>query len=423
MSAGLGTKYAPPFRLVGVHFAAGVVGLLVFAAALVASARTLDGHFFQARVLALTHLCVLGWLMPITLGALHQLIPVVFERPLLSTKLPYLALAIFLSGAAGMIWQFWHWTVYTPAFVWHAVFAATGLAIDVLHLAVTIALARRWSLTGANVIASFAWLLAAATLGVVLAWNLWQPFLTTDHLQLLRAHAHGAALGFFGLLIMGVAYRLLEMFLLGYVDRWRPGWVAFVATNAALVLLVTSFVLRARTLHVAAIGLGVVGIAGFVIQVRRIVAARTRRALDPAFRHTVMSLVYLGLAAAAGAALVLAPMSPALRNRLILVYGLLALPGFIGSIVIGQLHKILPFLVWFHRFGPYVGLKKVPTAGELVPRTPQRVLLVILHVAVATLVAGVLAGAPALRLAGAALFAAAALVLTFNLAAIASRRP
>lgn len=423
MSAGLGTKYAPPFRLVGVHIAAGVVGLLVFAAALVASAMSLDGHFFQARVLALTHLCVLGWLMPITLGALHQLIPVVFERPLVSTKLPYVALVIFLSGAAGMIWQFWYWTVYTPAFVWHAALAATGLAIAVIHLGVTIALARRWSLTGANVIAAFVWLLAAATLGVVLAWNLWQPILSFDHLQLLRAHAHGAALGFFGLLIMGVAYRLLEMFLLGYVDRWRPGWVAFGATNAALVVLITSFVVRSRALHTVAIVLGVVGIVAFIVQVRRIVKARTRRALDPAFRHTTMSLVYLVLAAAAGAALVLAPLSPALRNRMILAYGLLALPGFIGSIVVGQLHKILPFLVWFHRFGPYVGLKKVPTAGELVPRIPQRVLLVVLHVAVATLIAGVLVGAPHLRLAGAALFALAALVFTFNLAAIASRRP
>src|SRR5690606_548188 len=153
--------------------------------------------------------------------ALHQLIPVVFERPLLSPRVvPMIGLVVFVSGAAGMIWQFWHWGVYDRSFVVYAALAATGLTIDVLHLAVTIARARRWTLTGVNVIAAFAWLLGAVGLGVALAWNLWHPYLTTDHLRLLRAHAHAATLGFFGLLIMGVAYRLLEMFLLAYIDRW-----------------------------------------------------------------------------------------------------------------------------------------------------------------------------------------------------------
>lgn len=423
MRAGLGTRYAPPFRLVGVHLVVGVAGMLVFAAALATSARSLEGHYFQPRVLALTHLCVLGWLMPITLGALHQLVPVVFERPLASTWLPYVGLALFASGAAGMIWQFWHWGVYSPSFVWHAAAAATGLAIDVVHLGVTIARARRHSLTGAHVLTAFAWLLGAVTLGVALAWNLWQPYLQSDHLRLLRAHAHAAALGFFGLLIMGVAYRMLEMFLLAYVDAWRPGWVALVATNAAVGLLVGALVWHSHALHVAAVGAGALGVAAFLVQIRRMVRARTRRALDPAFRHTALSFGYLALAAVTGAALVLAPLSPATRDRLVLVYGLLALPGFIGSVVIGQLHKILPFLVWFHRFGPYVGLKAVPTAGELVPARPQRVLLVVLHAAMVALIAGVLADLATVRVAGAALFAAAALVFTYNLGATAARRP
>lgn len=423
MAAGPATRYAPPFALVGAHFAVGVAGLLAFAAALVASARGLTGFYVQPRVLALTHLCVLGWLMPITLGALHQLVPVVFERPLRSTRLPYLGLAMFAGGAAGMVWQFWFWTVWRPSFVWHAGLAASGLALDVVHLTATIVRSRRRSLTGAHVLAAFAWLLLALGFGVTLAWNLWHPFLTSDPLMVLRAHAHVAALGFFGLLIMGVAYRLLEMFQLAYVDAWRPGWVAFAAVNAALVLLVAAFLFHAQALHLAAIAAGAVGIAAFLVQVRRVVRARTRRALDPPFQHTALSFVYLSLAAAIGAALATVPMSFELRSRVALAYGLVALPGFIGSIVVGQMHKILPFLVWFHRFGPYVGLRPVPTAGELVPAGPQRALVVLLHAGIALLVAGVLADAPPVRLAGALVFLAAALVFTFNLGVIASRKP
>jgi hypothetical protein len=420
---GPATRYAPPLRLVAAHFAVGVAGLLVFAWALVVSARGLTGFYFQPRVLALTHLCVLGWLMPITLGALHQLVPVVFERPLVSTRLPYLGLALFAGGAAGMIWQFWHWGVYDVSFVWHAAIAAAGLAVDVVHLGITIVRSQRRDLTGAHVLAAFVWLLIAVGLGVALAWNLWRPYLRMDHLMLLRAHAHAAALGFFGLLVMGVAYRLLEMFLLAYNDRWRAGWVALAATNLALVLLVAAFVEGLGGLHVAGMVAGAVGIVAFLLQIRTVVRVRTRRRLDPPFQHTLASLGYLGLALVAGVALVIVPSSPAMRDRLILAYGLLALPGFVGTIVVGQLHKIWPFLIWFHRFGAYVGLKKVPSASELLPAAPQRALVVLLHGALATLIAGVLLDAPTVRLAGAIGFAAAAGLLTYNLAAIATRRP
>src|SRR5512143_816989 len=98
MAAAPSTRYAPPFRLIGVHLAIGVAGLVAFATALVVAARGLAGCYVQPRVLALTHLCVLGWLMPITLGALHQLVPVVFERPLWSTRIPYVGLAMFVCG-------------------------------------------------------------------------------------------------------------------------------------------------------------------------------------------------------------------------------------------------------------------------------------------------------------------------------------
>ena len=94
MAAPPGPRYAPPFLLVGVHVAIGVAGMVAFAAALVVAAPGLAGFYVQPRVLALTHLCVLGWLMPITLGALHQLVPVVFELPANAPK-KELSLAVF----------------------------------------------------------------------------------------------------------------------------------------------------------------------------------------------------------------------------------------------------------------------------------------------------------------------------------------
>jgi hypothetical protein len=39
--------------------------------------------------------------------------------------------------------------------------------------------------------------------------------------------------------------------------------------------------------------------------------------------------------------------------------------GFISSMITGHLYKIVPFLVWFERFSPLVGKKKVPMLHEM----------------------------------------------------------
>jgi hypothetical protein len=41
--------------------------------------------------------------------------------------------------------------------------------------------------------------------------------------------------------------------------------------------------------------------------------------------------------------------------------------GFITFMISGHLYKIIPFLVWYERFSPYVGKKKVPMLADMVP--------------------------------------------------------
>jgi hypothetical protein len=39
--------------------------------------------------------------------------------------------------------------------------------------------------------------------------------------------------------------------------------------------------------------------------------------------------------------------------------------GFFAFIIIAHLYKIIPFLVWFHRFSPYIGERDVPMLQEM----------------------------------------------------------
>ena len=41
--------------------------------------------------------------------------------------------------------------------------------------------------------------------------------------------------------------------------------------------------------------------------------------------------------------------------------------GFLSPIITAHLYKIVPFLVWFHRFASLVGKQKVPMLADMVP--------------------------------------------------------
>ncbi|MBI1949530.1 MAG: hypothetical protein HYS27_27840 [Deltaproteobacteria bacterium] len=439
---GIATRHSPSFALVQAHFGVGMVGMAAFAAALVwfaarlagAEAGQLGSHYFQPTLLGLVHLCVLGWFLPVALGAMHQLLPVVFEVPVRSERLAWTGLALYLPGAAGLILHLWGFRLGV-GLVASATLLFAAVLVYVTNLVATLRAAKSVPQLGWFVLAALAWLVFAAGLGLALAWNLHAPFVAGDHLEGLRAHAHAAALGFFGLLIMGVALRLMEMFLLAYVDDVRAARVALVLVNLALVALVAQrLVVSSPTLAAVLEGLSVLaavsGIAAFLTQVGRLWFARMKRHVEVPWWHALASFSYLAVAGALGAVVALVPASAleslavGLPERLALAYGFIALAGFIGSIIVGQLYKIWPFLVWFHRFSPLVGLKKVPTASELVPLRSQRVQWAAHHVGVVLFAVGVLLppGGP-LPLIGAASFALAVALFLFHMAIVARSRP
>ncbi len=411
----LATQYAPSLRLVAAHFALGIVGFVAFSFALFFRAAFVHGHFFQPQILGLVHLCVLGWLLPITLGALHQLIPVVFEAKVRSERAPWIALALYVVGASGFVAQLWSFS-FGDGFVGSAALLVLALYLYLGNLAATLWHGAARTLTGACVIAAFLYLSVAAGLGFALALHLHAPYLSIDHLRLLRVHAHVAGFGFFGLLIMGVSYRLLEMFLIAYVKREDAGWFALAAVNVSLAALVGYHLLApsSRLLTVSVIA-AVLGIGAFLVQVSRIYRARMRKRTDLPWRHTAASFSYLVVAAVIAVIMASMRLDSAVEERLQLAYGFVALPGFIGSVIVGQLHKILPFLVWFHRYSHYVGLREVPAASELLAVSPQRVQWFLMHGGIAVVALGLLLGQGALRTCGAGLLLASSLLFARNM--------
>jgi hypothetical protein len=101
---------------------------------------------------------------------------------------------------------------------------------------------------------------------------------------------------------------------------------------------------------------------------------RRRRRLDTSLRFWQLGLCAAFATAAAAVAAHFLP-----QPRWVLLFGWLAIWGWAGMIVHGMLTRIVPFLVWLHRFMPQVGRAPVPSLRSLLPDRWTRVGLA-LHV-------------------------------------------
>jgi hypothetical protein len=94
----------------------------------------------------------------------------------------------------------------------------------------------------------------------------------------------------------------------------------------------------------------------------RNLSQRGRREPDASLRFWQVGLCAAFAAAACG---VMAHVLPHPRWNLLL--GWMAIWGWAGMIIHGMLTRIVPFLVWFHRFSPLVGSAPVPSPRDLLP--------------------------------------------------------
>jgi hypothetical protein len=196
------------------------------------------------------------------------------------------------------------------------------------------------------------------------------------------------------------------------------------ATLAALALALAG----APAVALAGLGPGAVAIvvAPAALLVWLVHPAQTALALRRRKRRRVDASVrfwWAGLACTPAAVPLAAGMLFGEDGRWSIATGVVLLWGSAGLIVHGMLSRIVPFLVWFHRFSPLVGVAPVPSMRALLPEPRIRVGLVA-HVA--ALVAGLVAVASGTAAAGGVfgvLVVATGAVLGANLIHTLRRRP
>ena len=103
----LSSNNAPDSSVVKPHFIFGSIALLILSVMIILADTNLLEAYFNTKILAITHMAVLGWASMIVFGALYQLIPVVFETSLYSEKLAKFTFWAFGFSVLFLTYTFW----------------------------------------------------------------------------------------------------------------------------------------------------------------------------------------------------------------------------------------------------------------------------------------------------------------------------
>lgn len=405
---------APELSIPMRHFAFALASFLVFAAAFAwgAFGEHLLGFDFEARwTLGLVHTLTLGWIAMTLFGAMCQMAPVLWETSLASPGAAKAAWWLFASGIAGFVGCLW---TGAERYWIPAVFLVCAVALYLYVLLRTMRSARQLDWTGKHLVLSTGYLAILATLGLLLAYDRHQRRLFSDPAGVLIAHIHLALIGWVSLSIVGVSYRLVAMFSLSHIDSKTPGRLALALLNAGLLgLSVDALFFGHHHLRIWACVLST-GYLAYAFQMRRLFMERSRK-IDPALAYTLAALFGGFVWSALGVSLAFGWLPDETETRAAYVF--CALLGWVTPFILGQIHKIIPFLVWLH---VYSKAWKPPTPlPKIADLTSERLAWAELAVFVPGVYAGVagflLQSYPLLR-AGSVLLLTAAVLYAVNIA-------
>jgi hypothetical protein len=406
-------------RLAGEHFAAATLYLLAGSVGLVWIAPELAaGNYLSPHVAGVTHLFTLGWLTMTIFGALYQLLPVALGAPIRWPTLGHASFWTFAPGAG-----LFACGVADSLPVLHHLgvgLVAIGVILAVINIAATLPRARSRDVTWAAIAIAITYLSSTLVLGIVLLHNIDAGFIAAERLHVLTTHLHVAIVGWALIMIVGVAHRLLPMFLLahGADSRWTKRAVPLLACGLPLFAI-------GINAHIAvaswtAVALMETGFGCFLYQAVSFFRARVRKRIDIGMRFASAGLAFLVLAALFGPLVLWRGPS---ATRLATVYVLLGLVAGIVVFVSGFFYKIVPLLAWTVRYSGTKSTAGAPTVAQLFSARVAEIQLGVMVSALVILATAILIGSAAGAYAGAGLFMLGVLLFASQIGRVALGGP
>ncbi len=369
-TGGLSLDQAPRLSIPAAFFLTIPIGILAAGCILIAAGAAALSTPWAPQTLALTHAGTLGVLAMGMAGALYQITPVVAGTPVPFTRIAHIVLALLLAGLAGFIWRL----LGGPVFAMSAAILCFTIAFLAFGLPLGWALLR----PGTNNETVQGMRLAVVSLAVVTLIGLVMARGYTGHgfpenrFLWMQIHLTLALLGWVGGLIMSVSWQVIPMFYLAPVVSKATMRCLFGLLLSGLVLTfiaifvdgeIGGFLSPGQLAAIGALPAAVVIWLVHPILILRNISHRKRRRRDASLMFWQTGLI---------SALLLIPLSLAAlllpEPRWQVLFGWVAIWGWAGMILHGMLGRIVPFLVWFHRYSARVGLEPTPSMRSLLPQ-------------------------------------------------------
>lgn len=366
-TGGLSLDQAPPLSIPASFFLTIPFGVLAAGLILMTSGITSLASPWTPQALALTHAATLGVLAMGMLGALYQMTPVIAGAPVPFARVAHLVHLLLLAGLAGFIWRLLGGPV--AAMSWALV--SFKLALTAFLLPLTWALLRpaTRSQTVQGMRLSVLSLAVISLLGLMMAAGYAGDLFPQHRILWVQIHLTIALLGWVGGLIMSVSWQVIPMFYLAPALEKKTQWWLLGSLLAGLILPFAGILTIGQNIDgispgcIAAIGALPAALAIWLVHpllLLRSISQRKRKRSDASLLFwkagLTMALLIIPLA-------MVALILPDPRWQVL--FGWVTIWGWAGMIMHGMLTRIVPFLVWFHRFSARVGLEPVPSMRSL----------------------------------------------------------
>jgi len=347
-------EFAPPFKMIEPFFK---YGSLLYILSLI-SLLFIDSSssLIDFKIVGFAHLFLLGFVMIIIFGAMAQLIPVVLEVGHFSVDLYYIIFPTLFFGTLLLVGGFWFESSLIP---YGAMLVFISMLIFLFETFATLKKTTSNTLTVRAVKYGNIFLTIAIIVGFIMAIAIGNG-LNIDVSKLLPIHVVLVIFGYVTVTVIGLSMVLLPMFGLAHGYEDKDVELAFkilvysVIAFSLLRLIGLDFLSNFALLGIA------VAIVFYLKQLLILYKIRARKLLDIWYKHIYVAFISLVVASFLGLLGYFFSVDKLLKAA-IWIYVI----GFFAFVINGHLLKIIPFLVWFERFSPLVGKKKVPMLHEM----------------------------------------------------------
>ncbi len=221
---------------------------------------------------------------------------------------------------------------------------------------------KKFTLVVKSVIIANLFLAIGLILGIMMALN----YAGIIHIEMplfLKAHVYLLICGYITLTIMGISLILVPMFGLSHGFNDQSIVLSIYLLSSSIIIVVIASFFKLTFFEYFGYFITVVAYILYVYQIAIIYKNRARKESDIWSKSVIFAFICLVVSLGFIIAYFIKP-----NQAYLLVSGFLFFMGFLGFIITAHLYKIVPFLVWFHRFSILVGKQKVPMMADMVPK-------------------------------------------------------